>query len=118
MQPDQPSEGKPALAKVLALRRIGLVLAPGLICIGISGAFAQSQYPIMDRIAERVVQKYQSSSCQQLAAERGQRPSGQKEVMEERIIRMLHEDPQMRQAFLNRVAAPIANKLFECGIIP
>jgi hypothetical protein len=27
-------------------------------------------------------------------------------------------DPQMRTEFLNRVAAPIANKLFECGMIP
>jgi hypothetical protein len=24
----------------------------------------------------------------------------------------------MRAEFMNRVAAPIANKLFECGIIP
>jgi hypothetical protein len=31
---------------------------------------------------------------------------------------MLHQDPQMRQEFLNRVAAPIANKMFECGMIP
>jgi hypothetical protein len=27
----------------------------------------------------------------------------------------LDEDPQMRQEFLNRVAGPIANKLFECN---
>jgi hypothetical protein len=31
---------------------------------------------------------------------------------------MLRNDPQMRQVFLNKVAAPIANKLFECGMIP
>jgi hypothetical protein len=24
----------------------------------------------------------------------------------------------MRQAFIDRVAAPIANKLFDCGMIP
>ena len=33
-------------------------------------------------------------------------------------MRLLHEDPQMRQEFINRVAGPIANKLFECGLIP
>jgi hypothetical protein len=38
--------------------------------------------------------------------------------MEERAVRLLHEDPSMRQEFLNRVAAPIANKLFECNMIP
>jgi hypothetical protein len=31
---------------------------------------------------------------------------------------MLHNDPNMRNEFMNRVAAPIANKLFECGMIP
>jgi hypothetical protein len=31
---------------------------------------------------------------------------------------MLRNDPQTRAAFLNKVAAPIANKMFECGTIP
>jgi hypothetical protein len=38
--------------------------------------------------------------------------------MEQRALEILHNDPQMRTEFLNRVAAPIANKLFECGMIP
>lgn len=94
------------------------VLASGLCCLGAACASAQSQYPIMDRIAARVVEKYQNSSCQQLAAERGRPPSGQRAEMEQRVIQLLHQDPQMRQAFIDRVAAPIANKLFECGMIP
>jgi hypothetical protein len=32
---------------------------------GISGA----QFPILDRVADKVIQKYQSSTCEQLAAE-------------------------------------------------
>ena len=39
-------------------------------------------------------------------------------MMEQRVVRLLHEDPAMRQEFINRVAAPIANKLFTCGLIP
>jgi hypothetical protein len=31
---------------------------------------------------------------------------------------MLRTDPQMRTAFINQVAAPIANKMFECGMVP
>ena len=50
-------------------------LASGLCCLAAASLSAQSQYPIMDRIAAKVVQKYQNSSCQQLAAERGQPPS-------------------------------------------
>jgi hypothetical protein len=65
-----------------------------------------------------VIEKYQTSSCQQLAQEKSQPPTGRKAEMEQRAVEMLHNDPQMRTAFLNQVAAPIANKLFECGIIP
>jgi len=38
--------------------------------------------------------------------------------MEEKAIQALRNDPQMRTAFVNRVAAPIVNKMFECGMIP
>ena len=92
------------------------------VVIGLSSAFYSSssaqQYPMLDDLATRVVQKYQTSSCQQLAAERGHHPTGRRGELEERAVRMLHEDPGMRQEFINRVAAPIANKLFECGLIP
>ena len=33
-------------------------------------------------------------------------------------MQMLKQDAQMRQAFFNKVAAPIVNKMFECGMIP
>jgi hypothetical protein len=95
-----------------------LLLALGLLGLGVDEAGAQSKYPIMDRVAQKVVQKYQTSSCQQLQAERAQPPSGQREEMKDRAVRLMHEDPQMREAFINQVAAPIANKLFECGMIP
>jgi hypothetical protein len=93
------------------------VVALGLICITAAGAEAQ-QYPMLDRLAAKVVEKYQTSSCEQIAAQRASRPSGQRGQMEARFVRLLHEDPQMRAEFINRVAGPIANKLFECGVIP
>jgi hypothetical protein len=31
---------------------------------------------------------------------------------------MLHNDAPMRAELINKVAAPIANKMFECGLIP
>jgi ABC-type Fe2+-enterobactin transport system substrate-binding protein len=72
------------------------------------------QYPILDAIANKVIQKYQNSSCPQLMAQRDQ-PRGPEE---QRAIQLLRDDSQMRQAFIDRVAAPIANKLFECRMIP
>lgn len=94
-----------------------LILTAVLLSAGAVAARAQ-QYPMLDRMAEKVVQKYQSSSCQQLMEQRAHRPTGQRAEMEARLVRMLHQDPRMLQEFLNRVAAPIANKLFECGLIP
>jgi mannitol-1-phosphate/altronate dehydrogenase len=78
----------------------------------------QSQYPMLDKIAQKVIQKYQTSTCEQLAAQKQEAPSPEEAQMKQKVITMLKGDPQMRQAFLNQVAAPIANKLFECGMIP
>lgn len=72
---------------------------------------------MMDQVAQRVIEKYRNSSCQQLAEQRRQPPSGRRADMEQRVVQLLCQDPQMREAFLNRVAAAIANKMFEFGII-
>ena len=76
-------------------------------------AFAQ-QYPILDKVAGKVVQKYQSATCEELWQKKGE-PKSEKE---QEVIQLLRNDPQMRQAFIDQVAAPIANKMFECGMIP
>jgi len=87
-----------------------LVPALALLAVGIAGA----QYPILDMVAGKVVQKYQQSTCEQLWQRRGK----PKTPREQEIIQMLRGDPQMRTAFIDKVAAPIANKMFECGLIP
>jgi hypothetical protein len=38
--------------------------------------------------------------------------------MEVQAIEQLRKDPQLRQHFLKKVAGRVANKLFECGMIP
>jgi len=73
-----------------------------------------SNFPLLDKIADKVVQKYQHSSCPEIAARRDQ-PKSQRE---RNATQMLRDDPEMRRELINRVAAPIANKLFECGMIP
>ena len=81
-------------------------------------ALNAQDYPIMDRIADKVIQKYQTSTCEQLWQERAQKGKAPQPPMEQEAIQMLKGDPQMRSAFINKVAAPIANKMFECGMIP
>jgi hypothetical protein len=68
----------------------------------------------MDAVANKVVQKYQSASCEQLWQQKGQPKSAE----EQRVIGFLKSDPQMRAAFFNKVSGPIVNKMFECGMIP
>jgi hypothetical protein len=93
-----------------------LVLATAMFGLCFASTAGAQQYPMLDKVASRVVQKYQQSTCEQLRQQR--RQSKPKPQMEEKMIQMLHDDPGMRQEFINRVAAPIANKLFECGLIP
>jgi len=81
-------------------------------------ALNAQDYPIMDRIADKVIQKYQTSTCEQLWQERAQKGKAPQPQMEQEAIQMLKGNPQMRSVFINKVAAPIANKMFECGMIP
>ena len=77
-----------------------------------------ADFPLMNMVADKVIQKYQTSTCQQLWEERAQKQGQPKPEMEQRAIQMLKQDPQMRQAFFNKISAPIVNKMFECGMIP
>jgi hypothetical protein len=79
---------------------------------------AIAQFPVLDAIADKVIQKYQQSTCEQLWQERAEKGKAPKPQMEQEALQMLKSDQQMRAAFINKVAAPIANKMFECGMIP
>ena len=85
-------------------------LALALLVAGVACA----QLPILDMMADRVVQKYNQSTCEQLWEARG-KPKSERE---QELIQMLRGDPQARTAFINKIAAPVANKMFECGLIP
>lgn len=93
------------------MSRKPLVLA---VCAAFMAGIAYAQFPIMDMVANKVIQKYQSSSCEQLWAARGQPPG----MEEQRVIGFLKNDPQMRQQFFNQIAGPVMNKMFDCGMIP
>jgi len=90
------------------------LISLAVVTAAVAGVVCAQQFPILDAVANKVVQKYQSSSCEQLWEKKGQ-PKGPEE---QRIIGMLKSDAAMRTEFLNRVAGPIANKMFECGMIP
>ena len=59
------------------------MLASILLPVGIASA-QQPQYPIMEKVVQKVIQKYQTSSCQQLAMQKSQPPTGQKAACPQR----------------------------------
>jgi len=79
-----------------------------------AGVAIAQQFPMLDNVANKVVQKYQGMSCEQLWAQKAQPKSAE----EQRVIGLLKSDPAMRTEFLNHVAGPITNKMFDCGMIP
>src|SRR5439155_22071118 len=99
-------EEEPAMIKRLFLCAITLAV----VLVGVAGA----QCPILDMVAGKVVQKYQMSTSEQLWEGRG-KPKTQQE---QEMIQMLRNDGQMRTTFIDKIAAPVANKMFECGMIP
>jgi hypothetical protein len=100
---------------------------PALIALLVLSASApsaspqQSQYPILDKVAQKVIDKYQTTSCADLKAKKEApkpaQPADQAQ-MKQKVVMMLRNDPKMREHFLNMIAAPIANKMFECGMVP
>lgn len=92
--------------------RIHLIVTVSMLLF-VASAGAQ-QFPVVDKIADKIIQKYEQSTCEQL----WQKKSQPKSELEERAIHLLRTDPAMRAELINKVAAPIANKLFECGMIP
>jgi len=95
------------------IKRIGwLAVVLGVILGGV--AAAQQQHPILDMLAAKVIDKYSQSTCEQLWEARGKPKSAQ----EQEMVTFLRGNPPMRAEFLNKIAAPVANKMFECGMIP
>lgn len=100
---------------------LGLMLFAGLI-VGLAlfrpgrAAAQPQQYPIMDKVAAKIIAKYQNSTCNDLYQQKSQKAPPSAE--EKKVVEFLHNDPKMRAAFIDKIAAPIANKLFECGMIP
>jgi hypothetical protein len=100
---------------VLSLFSISIV---SLTLLRPSGARAEppQQFPIMDKVADKIILKYEQSTCEQLWVKKSEKAPPSAE--EQRAVAFLKSDPQMRAAFINKVAPPIANKMFDCGMIP
>jgi hypothetical protein len=79
----------------------------------VAGAVA-AQDALVDAAADRVIKKFESATCDQLKAQRNEPPSEKEKI----AMDLLRDDPKARVAFIDKIAAPVLNKMFECSIIP
>jgi hypothetical protein len=93
-----------------------LVLALTIVRPFHAKAQSQDSHPILDKVAAKVVQKYQTSTCEELWVKKSAKAPPSPE--EQKAVAFLKSNPEMRTLFIDKVAAPIANKMFECGMIP
>jgi len=78
-----------------------------------AGAVA-AQGMLLDFAADKVINKYQTATCDELKAMKSEPPTEKQKM----VVQFLRNDSQARVAFINKIAAPVLNKMFECDMIP
>ena len=94
-----------------SVRVVLIVLA--LIAVVVVGGWA-SRGMVMNAAADEVVKKFQGATCEQLKAQKDE-PSS---MMKNAAVWFLRAEPQARVAFIDKIAAPVLNKMIECGMAP
>jgi hypothetical protein len=84
---------------------------------GSSAAMAQSGM-LVDYAADQMVAKFQTSSCEELKADKEKPKTDEQKAKAQSAKEFLQNDAQARAVFVNKVAAPVLNKMFECGMLP
>jgi hypothetical protein len=79
----------------------------------VAGAVA-AQGMLVDDAADKVIKKYQAASCDQLKVQKAEPPSEKEKI----ALDLLRDDAKARVAFVDKIAAPVLNKMFECNLIP
>jgi hypothetical protein len=92
-------------------KSIGAVMFVAAVIV--AGAVA-AQGVLVDAAADKVIKKYQAATCDQLKAQKSEPPSEKEKV----ALDLLRADPKARVAFVDKIAAPVLNKMFECSMIP
>ncbi|MGO8968326.1 MAG: hypothetical protein ACLQDQ_02025 [Myxococcaceae bacterium] len=96
---------------VPALKSVGAGLA---VCALIVAGACTGQGMLQEYAADQVIKKFQGATCEQLKAQKLQPPSEK----EKAAVAFLKSDDQARKLFIDKIAAPVLNKMFECGMIP
>jgi hypothetical protein len=92
-------------------RPFGLAVFVGAVIV--AGPVA-AQGMLVDAAADKVIKKFEAATCDQLKAQKDEPPSEEKKI----AMNLMRDDPKARVAFVDKIAAPVLNKMFECNMIP
>src|SRR6195256_6969004 len=92
-------------------KSIGVVVCVSALIV--AGAVA-GQGVLGDTAADRVIKKFEAATCDQLKAQKNEPPSEKEKI----ALDLLRDDPKARVDFIDKIAAPVLNKMFECSMIP
>lgn len=84
------------------------------VSVFIVASAAVAQGVLIDVAADKVIKKYEAISCDQLRVLRAEEPSEKEKI----ALKLLNGDQKARVAFVDKIAAPVLNKMFECSMIP
>jgi len=84
------------------------------VSIMIAAGVVAAQGMLVDTAADKVIKKFEAATCDQLKAQKGEPPSEKEKI----ALDLLRDDPKARVAFIDKIAAPVLNKMFECSLIP
>jgi hypothetical protein len=76
---------------------------------------------LVDFVANKLVKRFQNASCAELETNRAKIKERMESVdpqTKQKVKQILQRFPEQRRRFINRVAAPNANRMFDCGLIP
>jgi hypothetical protein len=69
---------------------------------------------LLDFAADKVVEKYETATCDELKAPKGE-PASEKGKL---AIDFLRNDSEARKSVMDKIAPTVLNRMFECGLVP
>ncbi|MGO4391327.1 hypothetical protein AB4Z46_08235 [Variovorax sp. M-6] len=91
-----------------------VVIAGGWPGRGNASELAAAEGKVLDLAAAEVIKKFEGASCEQLKARQEEPPT----MARKAAIALLRKHEKARVAFIDRIAAPVLNKMIECGMAP
>lgn len=77
-----------------------------------------AQERLVNTVSQLVVDQVEQSTCEEfyLFLERRDQNRGQYPQVRQRLIEAAQNNPEIREAFVDQIAAPVVNKMFDCGL--